>query len=174
MMIRYMMLAGVALVSTAAVAQVQPPRVAKKPFQVTSPNGPREDDYYWLRDDTRKNPEMLAYLAAENAYADAQLAALKPLQAKLYEETVSHIKQDDSSVPYAKNGYYYGSRFQTGADYPILERRKGSRTAPAETLFDQPAMARATASSRSATGRSAPTTGGWHGPRIMSVVASMC
>ncbi|TCQ04951.1 S9 family peptidase [Sphingomonas sp. PP-CC-3A-396] len=142
MTIRYMMLAGVALVSTAAVAQVQPPRVAKKQFQVTSPNGAREDDYYWLRDDTRKNPEMLAYLAAENAYADAQLASLKPLQAKLYEETVSHIRQDDSSVPYAKNGYYYGSRFQTGADYPILERRKGSRTAPAETLFDEPAMAK--------------------------------
>ncbi len=142
MTIRYMMLAGVALVSTRAVAQVQPPRVAKKPFQVTSPNGAREDDYYWLRDDTRKNPEMLAYLAAENAYADAQLASLKPLQAKLYEETVSHIKQDDSSVPYAKNGYYYGSRFQTGADYPILERRKGSRTVPAETLFDEPAMAK--------------------------------
>ena len=128
MTIRYMMLAGVALVSTAAAAQVQPPRVAKKPFQVTSPNGAREDDYYWLRDDTRKNPEMLAYLAAENAYADAQLASLKPLQAKLYEDTVAHIKQDDSSVPYAKHGYYYGSRFQTGADYPILERRKGSRT----------------------------------------------
>ncbi|MES3081939.1 S9 family peptidase [Sphingomonas faeni] len=142
MTIRYMMLAGAALVSTAAAAQVQPPRVAKKPFQVTSPNGAREDHYYWLRDDTRKNPEMLDYLAAENAYADAQLASLKPLQAKLYEETVSRIKQDDSSVPYAKNGYYYGSRFQTGANYPILERRKGSSTAPAETLFDEPAMAK--------------------------------
>ncbi len=142
MTIQYMMLAGAALVSTAAAAQVQSPRVAKKPFQVTSPNGAREDDYYWLRDDTRKNPEMLAYLAAENAYADAQLASLKPLQAKLYEQTVSHIKQDDSSVPYAKNGYYYGSRFQTGANYPILERRKGSSTAPAETLFDEPAMAK--------------------------------
>ncbi|RXD07644.1 S9 family peptidase [Sphingomonas sp. UV9] len=136
------MLAGVAVISTAAAAQVQPPHVAKKPFQVTSPNGAREDDYYWLRDDTRKNPEMLAYLAAENAYADAQLASLKPLEAKLYEETVSHIKQDDSSVPYAKNGYYYGSRFETGANYPILERRKGSPTAPVETLFDQPAMAK--------------------------------
>ncbi|WP_240663103.1 S9 family peptidase [Sphingomonas sp. UV9] len=142
MTMRYMMLAGVAVISTAAAAQVQPPHVAKKPFQVTSPNGAREDDYYWLRDDTRKNPEMLAYLAAENAYADAQLASLKPLEAKLYEETVSHIKQDDSSVPYAKNGYYYGSRFETGANYPILERRKGSPTAPVETLFDQPAMAK--------------------------------
>ncbi|WP_442679065.1 S9 family peptidase [Sphingomonas sp. ASY06-1R] len=131
------------LMSGAAIAQnPQPPRPAKRPFQVTSPNGPREDDYYWLRDDTRKNPEMLAYLAAENAYADALLSSLKPLQTRLYEETVAHIKQDDSSVPYRKNGYYYGSRYQTGADYPIIERRKGSRDAPADVLFDEPALAK--------------------------------
>ncbi len=133
------------IVATGATAQTapspQPPRVAKKPFEVTSPNGTREDDYYWLRDDTRKNPEMLGYLAAENAYADAQLAALKPLQAKLYEETVARIKQDDGSVPYRKNGYWYRSRFQVGGNYPIVERRKGVQTAPAETIFDQPAMA---------------------------------
>ncbi|MET0363506.1 MAG: S9 family peptidase, partial [Sphingobium sp.] len=131
------------LMSGAAIAQnPQPPRPAKRPFQVTSPNGPREDDYYWLRDDTRKNPEMLAYLAAENAYADALLSSLKPLQTRLYDETVAHIKQDDSSVPYRKNGYYYGSRYQTGADYPIIERRKGSRDAPADVLFDEPALAK--------------------------------
>ncbi|WP_240320762.1 S9 family peptidase [Sphingomonas crusticola] len=143
-MARWMIWAGaVLLLSSGAVAQDVPvPRVAKKPFQVTSPNGPREDDYYWLRDDTRKNPEMLAYLAAENAYADAQLAKLKPLQATLYQETVAHIKQDDSSVPYLDNGYYYASRYETGADYPIFERRKGDKAAPAELLFDEPAMAR--------------------------------
>lgn len=136
------LLAAVTMSGVASAQQVVPPRVAKKPFQVASPNGPREDDYYWLRDDTRKNPEMLAYLAAENAYADARLAALKPLQKTLYEETVAHIKQDDASVPYRKNGYYYGSRFESGADYAIIERRKGVATAPAITLFDQPAMAK--------------------------------
>ena len=137
------------LAAAGAVAQTAPtpaapppPRVAKQPFQVTSPNGAREDDYYWLRDDTRKNPAMLGYLAAENAYADAQLASLKPLQAKLYEETVARIKQDDGSVPYRKNGYWYRSRFEVGGDYPIVERRKGVQTAPAETMFDQPAMAK--------------------------------
>ncbi|WP_375422195.1 S9 family peptidase [uncultured Sphingomonas sp.] len=133
--------------TTTALAQTappaaSPPRAVKKPFQVTSPNGAREDDYYWLRDDTRKNPEMLGYLAAENAYADAQLASLKPLQAKLYEETVARIKQDDGSVPYRKNGYWYRSRFEVGGDYPIVERRKGVQIAPAETMFDQPAMAK--------------------------------
>jgi oligopeptidase B len=142
-----LLLAGAALLAVAgspAWAQTasQPPRAAKKPHQVASPHGTREDDYYWLRDDTRKNPEMLAYLAAENAYADATLASLKPLQDKLYGETVSHIKQDDSSVPYRERGYYYQSRFTPGADYPITERRKGTPEAPAEVLFDQPAMAK--------------------------------
>ena len=142
---RKLFLAGVALAcSSGAFAQAAdaPPRAAKKPFQVTSPNGAREDDYYWLRDDTRKNPEMLAYLAAENSYADRHLAPLKPLQDKLYTETVSHIKQDDTSVPYLDRGYWYQTRWATGADYPVVERRKGSKDAPAEVMFDQPAMAK--------------------------------
>ena len=143
-----LLLAGVLLsVSGVALAQAgagtpQPPRAAKKPYSVASPNGAREDAYYWLRDDTRKNPEMLAYLKAENDYADAVLAPLKPLEDRLYAEAVSHIKQDDSSVPYLRNGYWYQSRYAAGADYPIMERRKGSADAPAELLFDQPAMAK--------------------------------
>jgi oligopeptidase B len=144
-MVRLTMLAGVALIAIATTPVAAAPRVAKKPFQVTSPNGPREDDYYWLRDDTRKNPEMLAYLAAENAYADTELTALKPLQTKLYEETVSHIKQDDSSVPYRKNGYLYATRFAPGADYPLIERRQGTQSAPAAMLFDEPVMAKGNA-----------------------------
>ena len=144
LMMRTILLAGVAFtVAASAAAQMPaPPRPAKKPHQVTSPNGTRTDEYYWLRDDTRKNPEMLAYLNAENGYTDAALASLKPLQDRLYQETVSHIKQDDSSVPYRKNGYWYQMRFETGANYPIIERRKGEKTAPAEILFDQPAMAK--------------------------------
>ena len=142
-MSRWMLLAsGTLLFSCQAEAQqTTAPHVAKKPYQVASPNGPRADDYYWLRDDTRKNPEMLAYLAAENSYADLQLAPLKDLQARLYAETVSHIKQDDSSVPYAKNGYWYASRFANGADYPVIERRRDAPGARAEIMFDEPAMA---------------------------------
>ncbi len=136
------LLALVAVLAAAGTAHAQtPPRVAKKPFLVKSPHGARADDYYWLRDDTRKNPEMLAYLKAENDYADTLLKSLKPLEDKLYAETVGHIKQDDSSVPFEKNGYWYQTRFETGANYPIIERRKGSATAPAEVMFDQPKMA---------------------------------
>ena len=74
-----------------------PPVAAKKPHVIASPNGDRQDDYYWLRDDTRKDPEMLALLKAENAYADAMLARSKRLADRLYGEIVGRIKQDDRS-----------------------------------------------------------------------------
>ncbi|WP_213982371.1 S9 family peptidase [Sphingomonas sp. dw_22] len=137
------------LVSTAtvpaALAQTapKPPVAATKPHEIKAPFGAtRNDEYYWLRDDTRKNPEMLGYLAAENSYADTLLAPVKPFADKLYGETISHIKQDDSSVPYLRRGYYYYTRFETGADYPINARRKGSMDAPEEVLLDQPQMAK--------------------------------
>nr|WP_240599982.1 S9 family peptidase [Lysobacter silvestris] len=103
----------------------QPPHPAKKPHVVTAPFGAtREDPYYWLRDDARENPEMLAYLNAENAYADAMLARLKPLENTLYDEIVARIKQDDSSVPYRDRGWWYYSRYVAGQDYPVHARRK--------------------------------------------------
>lgn len=126
-----------------AAQEVKPPVAATKPHTVKAPFGAeRSDEYYWLRDDTRKNPEMLAYLKAENDYADTVLAPLKGLQKTLYDEALSHIKQDDSTVPYRENGYWYASRFNTGADYPLITRRKGTPDAAEEVLFDQPAMAK--------------------------------
>ncbi|MFX8086628.1 hypothetical protein ABTK81_19285, partial [Acinetobacter baumannii] len=90
-----------------------PPDAAKKPHVVRAPHGAeRQDEYYWLRDDSRKNPEMLAYLKAENAYADAVMARLKPIENRLYDEIVGRIKQDDSSVPYRERGFWYYSRFE--------------------------------------------------------------
>ena len=101
----------------------------------------RNDDYYWLRDDAREDPQVLAYLNAENAYADAVLAPTSPLQETLYSEIVGRIKQDDASVPYRERGYWYYTRFETGKDYPIQARRKGSMDAPEEILLDVNAMA---------------------------------
>jgi oligopeptidase B len=120
----------------------KPPVIAKKPHAVTAPHGStRNDDYYWLRDDTRKNPEMLAVLNDENRYADAILSGSKPLADTLYKEITGRIKQDDASVPYLKKGYWYYSRFETGKDYAIIARRKGSMEAPEEILFEQNLMA---------------------------------
>jgi oligopeptidase B len=119
-----------------------PPIVAKKPHAVTAPHGAvRNDDYYWLRDDSRTDPDILAVLHAENAYADAVLASSKPMADRLYAEITARIKQDDSSVPYFKNGYWYYSRFETGREYAIIARRKGGMDAAEEILFDQNAMA---------------------------------
>jgi oligopeptidase B len=102
-----------------------PPDVEKKPHVVKAPFGAeRQDEYYWLRDDARKNEAMLGYLKAENAYVDQVMAPLKPLQDKLYDEIVARIKQDDSSVPFRERGYWYYTRFETGQDYPIHARRK--------------------------------------------------
>src|SRR5687767_12082484 len=129
--------------SIAASAQTVPvpPVAAQKPYTVKGP-ADRNDPYYWLRDDTRKNPEMLAYLNAENAYVDAYMAPLKPLQNRIYSEIVGRIKQDDATVPVRERGYYYYTRFDVGADYPILARRRGSMKAPEQVMLNQPAMAK--------------------------------
>src|SRR5215510_10233819 len=113
-----------------------PPIAAKKPHQVTSPNGSRADEYYWLRDDKRENPEMLAYVNAENAYADRVMAHTKALETRVYEEIIGRLQQDDSTVPYLMNGYWYYRRFETGKEYPIYARRKGSKDAPEEVLLN--------------------------------------
>ena len=103
------LLAGLAAPFLPVVALSQtlpaPPVAARKPHEVKAPDGRiRTDEYYWLRDDSRKHPEMLAYLNAENAYADAVMAPLKPLQEKLYGEFIGRIRQDDASVPYRQRG----------------------------------------------------------------------
>jgi oligopeptidase B len=127
---------------TSDSASPVPPVAAAKPHPVPSPNGSREDEYYWLRDDTRSDPEVLAYLQAENAYKDAMLAHVAPLQEKLYAEIVARIKQDDSSVPYRKRGYWYYRRFETGREYPLYARRQGSPDGPEQVMLDANALAR--------------------------------
>ena len=134
-----------ALAAGAGLAQAQtlptPPVAAKKPHLVKGPVD-RIDEYYWLRDDSRKDPQVLAYLNAENAYVDAFMAPLKPLQEQLYNEFVSRIKQDDSSVPVSQRGYSYYTRFETGASYPILARRPIGTDMAEEILLNQPELAR--------------------------------
>ena len=125
-----------------AMPTPQPPAAAMKPFEVKSPNGTRVDEYYWLRDDTRKNPEMLAYLTAENAYKDAMLAPVRPLEEKLYGEIIARLKQDDASVPYLDRGYWYYWRYETGKEYPVHARKAGSLDAPEQVLVDENELAK--------------------------------
>ena len=114
-------LMGTVLASASAQAPEapQPPVARKVPFVVKSPQGDRVDEYHWLRDDDpkAKRPEVMQYLEAENAYAEARLAPLQPLQDKLVAEMRSRVKEDDSSVPAFDNGWWLWRRFQPGAEY---------------------------------------------------------
>ena len=98
------------------------PKAAKRPKSLVTHNHTRQDPYYWLNE--RENPEVIAYLEAENAYFEAQTAAQAPLREELFAEIKGRIKEDDSSVPYVKNGYEYQTSFETGDQYPRYLRRK--------------------------------------------------
>ena len=99
----------------------------------------RIDNYYWLND--RENPEVIEYLNQENEYTKTVLEPTEEFQAKLFEEMKSRIKEDDSSVPYKMNGYWYLTEFQKGKEYPIHKRRKDNLDNPDEILFDVNPMA---------------------------------
>ncbi len=121
---------------TKVAANLPPPIAARKPHQVPSPNGSRVDNYYWLRDDTRKSKEVLDYLNDENTYTDSILAPTQSLQDDLYVELVGRIKQNDASVPVLRRGWWYYMRYETGREYPIYARRRRTMTAPEHVMLD--------------------------------------
>jgi oligopeptidase B len=121
------------LVALSAVAQT-PPVAKKVPKPVTLHGETLVDDYGWLRD--KKSADTLAYLEAENAYADALTKPTEKLQKQLYDEMLGRIKQTDINVPYRKNGWLYYSRTVEGKQYPIFARKKGSVDAKEEILLD--------------------------------------
>jgi oligopeptidase B len=129
------------LVAIALAAQEAPkPPIAKKvPKSVTMFGDTRTDDYGWIRD--KNNPEVIAYLEAETAYANATMAATADLQKKLYDEMLGHIKQTDTQVPYRKGDYFYYTRTEEGKQYPIFARKKGSLDAPEQITLDLNKMA---------------------------------
>jgi oligopeptidase B len=122
-------------------APLPAPPVAKKVPKVTDINGHKlVDNYFWLRD--KQNPEVKAYLEAENAYTDAVLKPTAPLQKKLYDEMLGRIKETDVDVPYKEGNYFYYSRTEAGKQYQIRCRKKGSLDAPEEVLLDVNEMAK--------------------------------
>lgn len=111
------------------------PPIAKKISKTLEKHGDKRiDDYFWLND--RENAEVIDYLNKENEYYEQMTAHTKDFQKKLFEEMKGRIKEDDSSVPYFFNGYWYITRFETGKDYPIYARKKGSLAEKEEILFD--------------------------------------
>ena len=112
----------------------QPPIAAVHPHAMTMHGHTRIDNYYWLNE--RENPEVIAYLEAENQYVDACLKHTEPLQEQLFKEITSRIKQDDNSVPIKIRDYYHYTRFEEGKEYPIYCRKKHTLEAPEEIILD--------------------------------------
>jgi oligopeptidase B len=131
-----------------AVQQVKPPTAEKVS---TTLSGNRLDNYFWMRlSDDQKNAEVrdeqtqkvISYLNAENDYLKTKLSHTEALQKKVYDEIVGRIKQNDESVPYKDNGYWYYKRFEEGQEYPIYCRKKGSLTGQEEILLNVNEMAK--------------------------------
>lgn len=130
------LLVMLALSTLSCATAPRPPAAAARPHPFTQHGHTRIDDYHWLRDDSRKDPAVLAHLRAENAYAEAVLRPTLPLQERLYRELTGRLKQDDDSVPFEKDGYWYYTRYDTGREYFLLARKRGSLEAPEEILLD--------------------------------------
>ncbi|MBK8492469.1 MAG: S9 family peptidase [Saprospirales bacterium] len=113
---------------------LEAPKAKQISKELTIHGDTRQDPYYWLNQ--REDPEVVAYLEAENAYQEEMMSHLKGFQDKLYEEIIGRIRQTDMSVPYLDNGYYYFTRYEEGLEYPIYSRKKGSLEAEEEIMLD--------------------------------------
>ncbi|WP_276365619.1 S9 family peptidase [Chryseolinea sp. H1M3-3] len=137
--------------SSVAKESIEPPKPEKIPHELTANGNTRVDNYYWMRlSEEQKNAEVkdeqttnvINYLNAENDYLTANLKHTEGLQATLYNEIVGRIKQNDASVPYKDNGYWYYKRFNEGQEYPVYCRKKGSLDATEEVLLDVNTLAK--------------------------------
>ncbi|OUR90724.1 oligopeptidase B [Flavobacteriales bacterium 34_180_T64] len=113
---------------------LQPPIATKRPKELRIHDDLRIDDYFWLNQ--REDGEVLEYLNAENDYFEEMTAHTKTLEVQLFEEMKARIKEDDQSVPYKYNGYWYIFKYEKGKDYPIYTRKKETLEAEEELLFD--------------------------------------
>jgi oligopeptidase B len=121
-------------------SNISAPIAKRDPKILVTHGDQRIDDYFWLKE--REDPEVLAYLNAENAYTEAVMANTKEFRETLYTEMVARFKQDDQSVPYFENGYWYQNRFEEGGEYPFHTRKKGTQDAAEEIILNVPEMAK--------------------------------
>lgn len=119
--------------------KILPPTPLQLPETLSIHNHNRYDPFYGFND--RENPVVIDYLKQENDYCNAVMSDTEAFQEQLFHEMKARIKEDDSSVPYFFNGYYYIKRFEKGKEYPIYSRKKGSLSAEEEVLLDVNALA---------------------------------
>ncbi|WP_298486352.1 S9 family peptidase [uncultured Maribacter sp.] len=122
------------------MAKVNIPTVKKIPKELIKHDDVRIDNYYWLND--KEDKDVLKYLKDENSYYDSLTAHTKDFQEELFLEMKGRIKEDDSSVPYKKNGYWYVTRYEKGKEYPIFSRHKETLDAAEEIMFNGNEMAK--------------------------------
>ncbi|WP_368869983.1 S9 family peptidase [Proteus mirabilis] len=133
---------AILITATPTMAQTEkdvimmPPKANKIPHVMTEHGDNRTDNYYWLRDDARKDKQVIDYLNAENAYTESVMAAGKTLENTLYNEMVERMAQNDASVPYDYNGYTYQTIYQEGKDFPIYQRKPIGSDGEWEILVD--------------------------------------
>jgi oligopeptidase B len=121
-------------------ALVNPPKAKKIEKILEKHNDIRIDNYFWMND--REDQDVRDHLNAENTYTKSVLKHTEAFQKDLFEEMKGRIKEDDSSVPYKLNGYWYITKFEKGQDYPIYTRKKDTIDAPEEIIFDCNEMAK--------------------------------
>jgi len=138
----FCLILGIGVLVTACKTDVNmnAPRAEKKAKELTIHGDTRVDNYYWLNE--RENPEVISYLEAENAYREEVMADTKGFQEDLYNEMIGRIKQQDESVPYKDNGYYYYVRYNEGEEYPVYCRKKDNLDAPEEVMLNANELAK--------------------------------
>lgn len=139
------------LISMSQKHEVKPPIAKKIAHEMSIHNDTRLDDYYWMKlSDEQKNTkkpdgqtsDVLDYLNSENDYTKKMLTHTEKFQEKLFDEIVGRIKQDDESVPYKDNGYFYITRFEVGKEHPIYSRKKSKLKAKEEIMLDENELAK--------------------------------
>lgn len=113
---------------------INPPKAKKQLKELTIHGHTRKDNYFWLND--RENPQVIDYLEKENEYYQEFMKPYQEFEKNLFQELKSRIKEDDASVPYFLNGYWYQVQYKEGKDYPVYTRRKGSKEAKEEVIIN--------------------------------------
>lgn len=127
-------LASAYLAAIASAQPAEPPVAAARPVELERHGDVRVDPYFWLRE--RDDPEVLAYLEAENAYYERKMEPLRELEEELFQEIVGRIDENDASVPYRLGDHLYYHRFEEGKQYPIHARKAATQAAPEQILLD--------------------------------------
>ena len=135
--IKYLVIAILAIFISSLLIETKTmtePKALKKDFTHEIHGDKRLDPYYWLND--RDDPEVISYLKSENNYCENGMKVVKELENELYSEMTDRLNPDESSVPVQVDNYWYQTRFESGNDYPLYCRRKGSLDSAENIVLD--------------------------------------